>query len=224
MPSPRRFDAVLFDFGGVVATSPLTHFRAFEVQAGLPPGFLSTLLTSRPDENAWACFERGELTLAGFIERFEAEAEALGARLDTRHLLSLLQVEVRPEMVAAIEGLSSRGYKVSCLTNNMAVGHGRAMAPTPVAAEALEAAMERFDHVIESRAVGSRKPEARFFQHACRVVGVDPSRAVFLDDLGVNLKGARAMGMTTIKVVDAREALAELETVLGHPLTARRTA
>ena len=47
---------------------------------------------------------------------------------------------------------------------------------------------------------------------------VAPERAVFLDDLGVNLKPARALGMATVKVAGAEQAISELETLLGHPL------
>ena len=77
---------------------------------------------------------------------------------------------------------------------------------------------ELFDEIIESSVVGVRKPEPRFYEIACERLGVDPSECVFLDDLGINLKPARAMGMQTIKVVDPDVALAELETIVGISL------
>ena len=75
-----------------------------------------------------------------------------------------------------------------------------------------------FDVVIESSKVGVRKPDPRFYEIALDAVDVAPDDAVFLDDLGVNLKPARALGMTTIKVDDPAVALAELEAVVGFPL------
>ena len=78
--------------------------------------------------------------------------------------------------------------------------------------------MVMFDHVVESSKVGCRKPEPRFYEIACDLLGVEPSECVFLDDLGVNLKPAKAMGMTTIKVGAAEPAIAELERVLGIDL------
>jgi putative hydrolase of the HAD superfamily len=80
--------------------------------------------------------------------------------------------------------------------------------------------LDLFDHVIESSKVGARKPEPRFYERALRTLRVDPAQAVYLDDLGINLKPARAMGMTTIKVVDAPQALRELEAALDLPLAA----
>lgn len=216
----KRFDAVLFDFGGVVGTSPLEVFRTFESSSGLPHRFLSSLMTTAPDTNAWAQMERGELEEATFYALLEQEAEALGGKLDARAFVSLMRIEVRPEMVAAIRALKQRGYQVSCLTNNMSVGHGTAMSPTPEDAAAIADVMTLFDHVIESRHVKSRKPEPRIYQHAIDVMQVDPSRIVFLDDLGINLKAAKALGMATIKVADPHLALVELSTLLGHPLTA----
>jgi putative hydrolase of the HAD superfamily len=78
--------------------------------------------------------------------------------------------------------------------------------------------MALFDHIIESAKIGLRKPDPRIYQMMVEVLGVDPARCVYLDDLGVNLKPARAMGMTTIKVVDGAQAIAELEMATGMEL------
>jgi putative hydrolase of the HAD superfamily len=75
-----------------------------------------------------------------------------------------------------------------------------------------------FDVVIESSKVGVRKPDPRFYEMACKELDIEPHEAVFLDDLGINLKPAKAMGMTTIKVVTPDQALADLEAVVGFPL------
>lgn len=209
--------AVLFDFGGVVLSSPIDGFLAYEASAGLPRGFLQRINMTNPDTNAWACMERGEISEDEFYRRFEAEAVALGHALDARAALAQLTGEVQPIMLDAIKSLRSR-YTVACLTNNMTIGHGTAMASTPEKSAEISNAMALFEHVIESRVIGARKPEPKFFARACEVIGAEPKRCVFLDDLGQNLKTARALGMTTIKVTSVSQALAELETVLGHPV------
>jgi putative hydrolase of the HAD superfamily len=207
--------AVLFDFGGVVLSSPLDAFHAYEARAGLPANFLQTINTLDPDTNAWACMERGELSEAEFYRRFEDEARALGHVIDARAILGQLTGELRPVMLDAIRTLRSR-YTVACLTNNMPLGLGTAMASSPARAAEIADAMALFDHVVESREIRARKPEPRFFSRACEIIGVPPRHCVFLDDLGQNLKTARFLGMTTIKVVTVARALDELEAVLGH--------
>jgi len=214
MPEIR---AVLFDFGGVILSSPIEGFRAYELAANLPTGFIQKLNTIDPHTNAWACMERGELDEATFHSRFEAEGLAQGHVFDSRTVLGQLTGQIRPAMVDAVRSLRGR-YRVACLTNNMPLQFGSAMAPTPERAAEIAAVMAVFEHVVESSKIGSRKPEPRFYQRACEIVGVAPEHCVFLDDLGVNLKPARALGMTTIKVDDPAVALTELEAVLGHPL------
>lgn len=208
--------AVLFDFGGVILSSPIDGFRAYERTAQLPAGFIQRLNTLDPDTNAWACMERGELDEATFFARFEAEAHAQGHAIDARTVLGQLSGHIRPEMVDVVRTLRT-SYRVACLTNNMPLGRGTAMASTPERAADIADVMTLFAHVVESCKIGARKPEPRFYTRACEIVGVAPEHCVFLDDLGINLKPARAMGMTTIKVGDPAQAIAELEAVLGHP-------
>jgi putative hydrolase of the HAD superfamily len=209
--------AVLFDFGGVLLSSPIDGLRAYERGAQLPAGFLQRLNTLDPDTNAWACMERGELDEATFYARFEAEARAQGHPIDARAVLAQLTGHLRPEMVAVVRAVRTR-YRVACLTNNMPLGRGTAMATTPERAAEIAGVMALFAHVVESCKIGARKPEPRFYARACEIVGVPPEHCVFLDDLGINLKPARAMGMTTIKVSDPAQAIADLEAALGHPV------
>ncbi|HEY0482064.1 MAG TPA: HAD-IA family hydrolase [Kofleriaceae bacterium] len=209
--------AVLFDFGGVILSSPIDGFRAYERARELPAGFLQRLNSTDPDTNAWACMERGELDEATFCARLEAEALAAGHAIDARLILGQLTGQIRPEMVEVIRTLRPR-YRVACLTNNMPIGHGSAMARNPELAAEIAEVLAVFAHVIESCKIGARKPEPRFYARACEIVGVAPEHCVFLDDLGINLKPARAMGMATIKVGDPAAAIAELESLLGHPV------
>ncbi|MEZ5259141.1 MAG: HAD-IA family hydrolase [Ilumatobacteraceae bacterium] len=108
---------------------------------------------------------------------------------------------------------------MACLTNNVSGGDGTegrfGDADDRSSRIAIMACSTRCS---ESSKVGCRKPEARFYELACERLSVEPSECVFLDDLGVNLKPAAAMGMTTIKVLSADQALTDLEAVLGMGL------
>jgi putative hydrolase of the HAD superfamily len=208
--------AALFDFGGVILSSPFDAFNAYEAEAGLAPDTIRGINATNPDVNAWARFERGELDPDGFVEVFEREAAALGHAVDARRVLGALRGQVRPEMVEAVRRCGAR-LRTAMLTNNFRDPAGGAAHD---ARGDLDAIFEMFDEVVESSVVGVRKPEPRFYEIACERLDVRPEECVFLDDLGVNLKPARAMGMTTIKVVDPARALAELETVVGFSLSA----
>lgn len=214
-PPGHDIRAVLFDLGGVIVSSPIDGFRAYEREARLPPGFIQRLNMIDPDRNAWACMERGELDEDTFHARFEAEGRAQGYGFDSRAVLATLRGRLRPEMVTVVRNVCAR-YRVACLTNNMRLRFGPAMSNTAQGAAELDEVMALFEHVVESSKIGARKPEPRFYTRACEIVGVAPQHCVFLDDLGINLKPARALGMTTIKVTDPTQAIADLEAVLGH--------
>lgn len=204
-------EAALFDLGGVIVVGPWEGFAAYERENGLPEGLIRRINSTDPDSNAWARMERGEIGLEEFAEAFEAEAAALGYRVDGMAVINGLGGELRPEVAEAVRRCSER-LKTGLLTNNYSP-----MASSERSAEMAEL-MGWFDVVIESSVVGVRKPDPAFYTMACEALDVVPSACVFLDDLGVNLKPARAMGMTTIKVVDPDEALAELEAVVGFSL------
>ncbi|MEO1057689.1 MAG: HAD-IA family hydrolase [Actinomycetota bacterium] len=200
--------AVLWDFGGVILSSPFEAFARYEATHALPDGFIRSVNATNPDQNAWALLERSEITPTQFDQHFADEAAALGYRVPGADILALLAGEIRPAMVDLLDRVIDAGYRTACLTNNVAAADPRGARPD------VAAVMDRFDHVVESSKVGMRKPEVRFYEIACYTVGVEPSECVFLDDLGINLKPARAMGMTTIKVGDPAIAIADLEAVL----------
>jgi putative hydrolase of the HAD superfamily len=205
---------VIFDVGGVILTSPFEGFASYEREAGLPEGFLRGLISTDPDTNAWARLERNEVDAGGFGPLFAAEARAAGYDIDGLSVLGLLVGELRPTMVEALRRCHQR-LKTALLTNNFAGADGSdSFGPDGPLAEVLAQA----DVVVESSKVGLRKPDPAIYELVCRELGVAPGEAVFLDDLGVNLKPARAMGMTTIKVDDPDRAIAELEAVVGFPL------
>jgi putative hydrolase of the HAD superfamily len=201
--------AVLWDFGGVILTSPFDAFAEHERSAGLPEGFIRGVNATNPHANAWAQLERREITAEEFNLAFEAEALALGGTVSGAQVLELLAGDIRPEMVSALHRVKDAGYAQACLTNNVATG---------VTRPEVDEVMSLFDVVIESSKLGIRKPEPRFYELACEALRVHASECVFLDDLGINLKPARAMGMATIKVDTPAQALGELEVVLGLEL------
>ncbi len=203
-----RIRAVLWDFGGVLTTSPFDAFAAYEREAGLPAGFIRGLNATNPDTNAWAQLERGHLPLDEFAARFEHEAITAGATLDAHDVLSRLQGDLRPAMVEALRRCHQR-LKTGLLTNNFV-----SLDDTPMHGSLLEL----FDAVVESSRAGCRKPDPQFYRLACDLLAIQPSEAVFLDDLGVNLKPARQMGMRTVKVSEPDAALAELEGIVGFAL------
>ena len=202
--------AVLWDFGGVILSSPFEAFNDYEAAQGLPADFIRSVNATNPHDNAWAKLERSDVGGAEFDALFADEAEALGHRVPGAAVLALLSGEVRPEMVALLDRVKIAGYKVACLTNNVTGAFGSAERAAEVGA-----IMARFDAVVESSKVGCRKPEPRFYEIACELLDVRPDECVFLDDLGINLKPAAAMGMTTIKVTSAEAAIRDLGAVLG---------
>ena len=212
-----KFDAVLWDFGGVILSSPFEAFNRYEAEQGLPPDFIRRINSHNPDHNAWAQMERGEIDTERFAQLFEDEARTLGGALSGKKVLELISGEVRPVMVEALKRVRQR-HRIACITNNMPAGHGPSMTRSAHTAEQVAQIMALFEHVVESSKLNMRKPDPRIYRHACDLLGVAPQACVYLDDLGINLKPARAMGMATIKVGSAAQALTELEGLLGMPL------
>ena len=209
---------VIFDFGGVITSSPFEAFNRMEAERGLPHDFVRRVNSANPDDNAWARFERAEIDAAGFDTAFAAEALAMEHALDGASVIACLSGDIRPYMVTAIDRLKAAGFGIGCITNNVKAGRGAGMARDPEKAAVVEAIMARFDHVIESSKAGVRKPDPRIYQMMCERFAVEPSACVYLDDLGINCKPAAALGMHAIKVTDGEKALSDLETVLAMPL------
>jgi putative hydrolase of the HAD superfamily len=212
---PATVTAVVFDLGGVLTESPMHAFAAYEAEAGLPSGLIRQLNSTNPDSNAWARFERNELDVAGFSVAFEAEAAALGHRIEAARVLDALRGDLRPSMIAAVGRLREAGLPLGLLSNNVAP-----MERTGRLGELLEL----FDAVVESSTEGVRKPEPEIYRRVLTrlsdAVGrpIEAADCAYLDDLGINLKPARALGFHTIKVVEPGPALAELSRLVGVPL------
>lgn len=209
---------VIFDFGGVITSSPFEAFNRLEAERGLPQDFVRTVNATNPDDNAWARFERAEIDVEGFDALFAAEAAALGHALDGASVIACLAGDVRPYMVTALDRLKAEGFGIGCITNNVKAGRGAAMARSEDKALQVESIMARFDHVIESSKAGVRKPDPRIYQMMCEALSVPAESCVYLDDLGINCKPAAGLGMHAIKVTSGEQALADLEAVLGLAL------
>jgi len=209
--------AVIFDFGGVFTTSPVSNFAVYERDHQLPERFIGEVIKSDINDGAFAKFERSDISLDDFDQQFAAETRAAGYEISGRTLLSLLKLEFRPDVIQALELIARAGFKTGCITNNMPQSTASEWARTDAEREMAASVLGKFDEVIESSVVGIRKPEPRIYQMMCERLNVTPQQSVFVDDLGINLKPAKALGMKTIKVPfeNYRPALDELAEITG---------
>ncbi len=213
-----QFDAVIFDFGGVITTSPFEAFNRLEAERGLPRDFIRSINAADGDTNAWARFERAEIGPDEFDVAFAREAAARGHDVRGSDVIACLAGDLRPAMVDALDRLRADGRLIGCITNNVPAGEGPGMARTEARASAFAAVMARFHHVIESSKVGIRKPDPRIYRMMCDALHVAPDRCIYLDDLGINCKPAAALGMHALKVTGGAQALADLSATIGIEL------
>lgn len=209
--------AVIWDFGGVLTASPFEAFARMERERGLPEGFLRAVNARNPDTNAWARLERSELMPDAFDAAFLEESAAMGHPVPGRDVLALLAGDLRPRVVGALRAIAGR-FRTGCITNNAPSGHGAGMAATAGRAREMAEVFALFDHVLESAKLGLRKPDPRIYALMCEALGVEARACVFIDDLGINLKPARQMGMRTIKALDEAQILADLSRETGMDL------
>lgn len=211
----KIFKAVIWDFGGVFTSSPFDAFARYEAEQGLPQNFIRTVNATNPLDNAWAKLEQSKVDAAEFDGLFRAESKSLGHEVPGADVLKLLSGSLRPRVVEALKVCKSHG-KVGCITNNAPIGKGASMTNDTEKAAQLAHVFDQFDHLIESSKLGIRKPDPRIYALMCEALDVDPSDCVYLDDLGINLKPARAMGMTTIKVLGEDQLLEDLKSATGY--------
>ena len=209
-----RFSSVFWDFGGVVTSSPFEAFSNFELNNNLQKDFIRKVNSTNHKSNAWAQLEQSKINLEEFDVLFKKESKSLGYEVSGGQILNLLQGEIRPEMVNALEKLKKENFTLACLTNNFNSGDKNQSALDDINEERTKI-MNNFDYIIESKELGIRKPDVEFYLKALEISGADPKKTIFLDDLGINLKPAKELGMTTIKVLDSDQALKELSNLVG---------
>lgn len=211
------FKAVIFDFGGVFTSSPVEMFARFEKEHGLPEKFIGSVIKKNHLHNAWARYERSEIDRDEFDIAFAKESSAAGFEISGETLLSLLSLQLKHEMIDVLEKIVQQGFKTGCITNNLPDFSSTEMVKNPEEELLARQVMKTFDYVIESSKVGLRKPQPEIYTMMCDELNVPPDQCVFLDDLGINLKPARALGMATIKVPlgDVSPAINELTSLLG---------
>ena len=210
--------AVFWDFGGVITTSPFDSFNIYEESKNLPKDLIRTINSTNPDNNAWAKLERNEIDQEEFDSIFEVESQQFGHSVPGKEVLALLKGQIRPEMVKALREIKDKLIQ-GCLTNNIQSTEDQELEKDNAAISGThQEIMGLFDFVFESSKENVRKPDPRFYQLACKRGKVSPNEVVFLDDLGINLKPAKALGMRTIKVVKAENALKDLQDLLDFPI------
>ena len=209
--------AVFWDFGGVITTSPFESFNRFEEKNNLPKDFLRLVNSTNPDSNAWAKLERSEVNLDEFNDLFMEESGKLGHATPGKEVIALLKGEVRPQMINALKSIKNK-LVLACLTNNIKA-MDKGFEGNVSASGKHDEVMQLFDFVIESSKVNIRKPDPNFYLLACEKASIRPDEAIFLDDLGINLKPAKELGMRTIKVIDPDVALDELQSLLDFQLS-----
>jgi len=207
--------AVFWDFGGVITSSPFEAFNKFEKDNNLPVDFLRQVNSTNPNDNAWAKLERNEVNFNEFDLLFEEESNNQGHAVKGKEVIALLQGQIRPEMVKALRKIQGNLIQ-ACLTNNIQSLKEETFEEGNVSvAGQHDVIMDLFDFVIESSKVNLRKPDPAFYKIACEKASIEPSEAVFLDDLGINLKPAKNLGMKTIKVINSTDALQELQKLIS---------
>ena len=204
--------AVFWDFGGVITSSPFESFNRFEAYNRLPENFLRTVNSTNPDNNAWAKLEKTEVGIEEFSDLFLEESKALGHPVPGKEVIALLKGEVRPQMIKALNIIKDKMIQ-ACLTNNIQAMDKEFEGNVSASGKHNEI-MKLFDFVIESSKENVRKPDPKFYLLACKRANIEPAEAILLDDLCINLKPARELGMTTIKVIEPDIALKELESYL----------
>jgi len=209
--------AVIWDFGGVLTTSPFDTFNRYEAAHGLPQDFIRSINATNHETNAWAQFESSAISLDEFDRLFKEESGARGYPVRGRRVIELLSGALRPRMVRVLKRCKEV-FAVACITNNMKTGLGPSMAGSETRKQETDNVMALFDLIVESSVEGIRKPDPRIYELTCSRLGVTPQACVFLDDLGINLKPARALGMHTIKVFSEDQAIADLEKATGLTL------
>ena len=208
----NQYSSIFWDFGGVITSSPFEAFKKFEVENDLPENFLRKVNSTNPQNNAWALLEQSKINQMEFNDLFFQESSELGFGVNGLKVLDLLEGDLRSGMVDIIKTLKKMDFIQACLTNNFIPDNDNQ--PDMMDLNKKTEVFNLFDFIFESKEIGLRKPDQAFYDYVLEKVDIPPEKIIFLDDLGINLKPAKAMGMTTIKVVSESQAKEDLERIL----------
>ena len=192
----NQYSSIFWDFGGVITSSPFEAFNKFEKDNKLPENFLRKVNSTNPENNAWALLEQSKINQEEFDKLFFLESSQLGHGVAGLKVLNLLEGDLRMGMVNVIRKLNELGFTQACLTNNFIPSDENQ--PDMIDLDKKTEVFDLFDFVFESKEIGLRKPDQAFYDHVIKEVNILPNKIIFLDDLGINLKPAKAMGITTI--------------------------
>ena len=209
----NQYSSIFWDFGGVITSSPFEAFNKFEKENKLPENFLRKVNSTNPENNAWALLEQSKINQEEFDKLFFQESSQLGHGVAGLKVLNLLEGDLRMGMVNVIRKLNELGFTQACLTNNFIPSDENQ--PDMIDLDKKTEVFDLFDFVFESKEIGLRKPDQAFYDHVIKEVNISPNKIIFLDDLGINLKPAKAMGITTIKVISESQAKKDLSEILN---------
>lgn len=211
----RRFDAVLFDFGGVFTDSHLDAFAEAARELGAPPQQILDIVFGpydRDTDHPWHRLERGEHGLLETRSEIMRLAKEAGYALDPLKVLAGMSLGggAREALVHRTRELRGDGYRTALVTNNVREFRESWRPVLPLD--------ELFDAVVDSSEIGMRKPNPAIFEHALELIGgVAPERCIFLDDFHGNIAAAQSLGMAGVLVTqDVRAAIAELDHLLAE--------
>ena len=208
----NQYSSIFWDFGGVITSSPFEAFKKFEIENDLPENFLRKINSTNPQNNAWALLEQSKINQMEFNDLFFQESSELGFGVNGLKVLDLLEGDLRLGMVDIIKTLKKMDFIQACLTNNFIPDNDNQ--PDMMDLNKKTEVFNLFDFIFESKEIGLRKPDQAFYDYVLEKVDIPPEKIIFLDDLGINLKPAKAMGMTTIKVISESQAKEDLERIL----------
>jgi putative hydrolase of the HAD superfamily len=202
------YDAVLFDFGGVLTTPVWDSFAAFCRDEGLDPDAVKDLFRNDPEAlQDLRGLETGALTEDEFERKFGAR---LGLENHERLIDSMFSgMKPMDSMVRAVRELRASGLKTGLISNSWSVDHYDR-----------DLLGELFDDAVISAEVQMHKPNREIYELACERIGVPAERCLFVDDLRENCEGAEAVGMTAIRHSDPEKTIARLEELTGVALDA----
>jgi putative hydrolase of the HAD superfamily len=206
-------EVVISDFGGVL-TSPLVEsFMAFQDQTGITTETLGKAMQAASEANAdnpLFEMERGEISETLFLEKLTAGLEPLLGHAPELHRFKEIYFEAlqpNAEMIELMRELKETGYRMAMLTNNVREWEPlwRAMLPVD----------EIFETVVDSGFVGCRKPESRIYELTLERIDTPAETCLFVDDVEVNIEGARRAGMSAVHFRDNEQAIAEIRAALA---------